>query len=101
MELTGLLHTLGEKEIQVQLGWNIPALQRTNTENSKQILPDKELRGPSPNFHFHVSVSNLYIPMLDLPILLQEICVCERFIHSHARSAYSAAGNMWDDPWNI
>ncbi len=47
------------------------ALQRTNTENLKQIFPEKELRGHSPNFHIHVSVSDLYIPTIDL---LQEIC---------------------------
>ncbi len=28
-------------------------------------------------------------------------CVCERFIYSHIRSAYFAAGNMWTDPYNI
>jgi hypothetical protein len=28
-------------------------------------------------------------------------CVCERFIYSHDRSAYSAAGNMLTDPGNI
>jgi hypothetical protein len=28
-----------------------PALQRTNTENSKQMFPEKELRGQGPNFH--------------------------------------------------
>jgi hypothetical protein len=50
------------------------ALQKTNTENSKQTFPDKELCGHSPNFHIHVSVSDLYIPTIDLPILLQEIC---------------------------
>jgi hypothetical protein len=32
------------------------------------------LGGLSPNFHIHVSVSDLYIPKLGLPILLQEIC---------------------------
>jgi hypothetical protein len=47
-------------------------MQRTNTENSKQIFPEKELRGHSPNFHIHVSVSDLYIPTMDLSILLQE-----------------------------
>jgi hypothetical protein len=36
-------------------------LQRDNTENSKQIFPEKELRGHSPNFHIHVSVSDLHI----------------------------------------
>jgi hypothetical protein len=47
--------------------------RRTNTKNSKQIFPEKELRGHSPNFRIHVSVSDLYIPMIHLPILLQEI----------------------------
>ncbi len=28
-------------------------------------------------------------------------CVCERFLYSHNRSAYSAAGNMWTDHENI
>ncbi len=48
------------------------SLLRTNTENSKQIFPEKELLDHSPNFHMHVSVSDLYIPTMDLPILLQE-----------------------------
>jgi hypothetical protein len=47
-------------------------LQRHNTENAKQIFPEKELRGLSPSFHSHVSVSDLYIPTIGLPILLQE-----------------------------
>jgi len=49
-------------------------LQRTNTESLKQVFPEKELRGHSPNFHIHVLVIDLYIPTMDLPILLQEIC---------------------------
>ncbi len=49
-------------------------LQRTNTENSKQIFTEKELRGHSPNFHIHVSMSDLYIPTIGQPILLKEIC---------------------------
>jgi hypothetical protein len=57
-----------------QPSWKFPlsALQRNNTENSKQIFLDTELRDHSPNFHIHVSVSDLYIPLIDLPILLQE-----------------------------
>ncbi len=51
------------------------ALQRQNTEISKQIFPEKEYRGLSPNFHIHASVSDLYI-------------------YFHNRSAYSAGGNM-------
>jgi len=49
-------------------------LQRQNTEISKQIFPEKEYRGLSPNFHIHVSVSDLYISTIGLPILLEEIC---------------------------
>jgi hypothetical protein len=39
------------------------------------------LHGLSPNYHIYASVSDLYIPTIDLPILQQE--------------------NMWTDPWNI
>jgi hypothetical protein len=53
-------------------------MQRHNTENSKQICSEKELHGLSPNFHIPVSVGDLYIPTIGLPILLQE--------------------NMWTDP---
>ena len=56
-------------------------LQRHNTENSKQIFPEKELRGRSPSFHIHVSVSDLYIPTIGLPFPLQK--------------------NMWIDPIGI
>jgi hypothetical protein len=52
----------------------LSALQRQNTEISKQIFPEKEYRGLSPNFHIHASLSDLYIPMIGLPILLEEIC---------------------------
>jgi hypothetical protein len=43
------------------------SLQRQNAENLKQIFPEKEYRGLSPNFHIHVSVSDLYIPTMGLP----------------------------------
>jgi hypothetical protein len=46
-------------------------LQRHNIENSKQIFPEKELGGLSPNFH---------------------ILVYERLMYSPDRSAFSAAG---------
>jgi hypothetical protein len=39
-------------------------LQRQNAENLKQIFPEKQYRGLSPNFHIHVSVSELYIPTM-------------------------------------
>jgi hypothetical protein len=54
------------------------ALQRHSTENSKQIFSETELRGHSPSFHIHVSMSDLYIPTIDLPILLQEYMYVDR-----------------------
>ncbi len=36
------------------------------------MFPEKELRGYSPNFYIHVPVSDLFIPLIGLPILLQE-----------------------------
>ncbi len=54
-------------------------MQRQYTENSKQIIPEKELRDLSPNYYF--SVCDLYIPTIGLPIVLQE--------------------NSWTDPGNI
>jgi hypothetical protein len=40
----------------------------------KQIFPEKEYWGLSPNFHIHGSVSELNIPTMGLPVLLYEIC---------------------------
>jgi len=59
-----------------------PTSALPNTKNLKQIFPEKELRVHSPNFHIHVSVSDLYIPTIELPILLQEICG-PKIAHSH------------------
>jgi hypothetical protein len=58
---------LGVKELKVREGQIMLTLQGHNTENSKQIFPEKERRRHSPNS-------------------------CERFIYSHDRSVYSAAG---------
>jgi hypothetical protein len=41
-----------------------PTLQIHCTENSKKIFPEKVLCRLSPNFHIHVSVSDLYIPTI-------------------------------------
>ncbi len=54
------------------------ALQRRNTENSKQILSGNELRGYTHNSYIHASASNLYISQIGLPILLQENRWAER-----------------------
>jgi hypothetical protein len=49
-------------------------LQKQNAENLKQIFPEKVYRGLNPNFQIHASVSELYIPTMGLPFLLEEIC---------------------------
>ncbi len=48
--------------------------QIQNAEKFKQLFPEKEYRGLSPNFHIPVSVSELYISTMGLPFLLEEIC---------------------------
>jgi hypothetical protein len=48
------------------------ALQRQCTKNLKQIFQEMKLRGLSPNSYIHVSVSDLFIPTIGLPIVLQE-----------------------------
>jgi hypothetical protein len=48
------------------------SLQRPYTENAKQIFPETKLRNLSPNSYIHVSVNDLFIPKIGLPILLQE-----------------------------
>jgi hypothetical protein len=49
-----------------------PAYHTAKTQYRKfeTNIPRNGLRGLSPNVHIHVSVSNLYIPMVGLPILL-------------------------------
>jgi hypothetical protein len=59
---------------QSQVLLTLIALQRQNAENLKQIFPEKEYRGLSPNFHIHVSVSELYFSTMGLPFLLEEMC---------------------------
>jgi hypothetical protein len=39
---------------------------------NRAIIPRKGMRGLSPNSHIHLSVSDLYIPTIGLPIMLQE-----------------------------
>ncbi len=53
-------------------------LQRTNTENSKQIFPEKELRGHSPNFHIHVTIMCLWANYIFPP----SICLfcCRKYV---------------------
>ncbi len=40
-------------------------------EDLNYVFPDIKLRGFVPNFHIHTFVSNLYIPRILPPILLQ------------------------------
>ncbi len=58
------------RECSLILGEREYALQRTTTENSKQIIPEKELRGHRPDFHIHVSVCDLHIYVFPRSICL-------------------------------
>jgi hypothetical protein len=50
----------------------LDALECSLQRNSIYVFPEKELRDLSPNFHNHVSVSDLYIPPIGPPFLLQQ-----------------------------
>jgi hypothetical protein len=52
-------------------GRSLPFIPHCN-ENPIFVFPEKELRSLSPNFHIHVSVSNLYIPRISSHIFLQQ-----------------------------
>jgi hypothetical protein len=41
-------------------------------KNPIYVFPEMKLRGLVPNSNVHVSVSNLYIPRISPPILLQQ-----------------------------
>ena len=45
---------------------------KTKYRNFETNISRKEYRGLNPNFHIHASVSDLYIPTIGLPILLEE-----------------------------
>jgi hypothetical protein len=67
---------MNKKEV---MSYHSHAMQRNNTENLKQLLPEKELRCHShTQFPLSCVLRDLYISTNDLPILLQE--------------------NMWTDP---
>jgi hypothetical protein len=48
------------------------ALQRYCPENWEKIFRERKLHGLSPSFYIHISVSNLFILTIDLPIWLQQ-----------------------------
>jgi hypothetical protein len=77
--------TKQSRNVRIQ-AWTVEKFKTTHCKDTlqkllKRIFPEKELRSPSPYLDVHVSVSNLYIPTIGLPILLQE--------------------NMWTDPGSI
>jgi hypothetical protein len=49
-----------------------PHCRRHITEHLKQIFPEKGLRSYNPNSYIHVSLSDLFIPLIGMPFLLQE-----------------------------
>jgi hypothetical protein len=69
----GLVGVWMKSKCTVHCKETIPKIRKLATN-----IPRNEFRSLSPNIHIHVSVSNLYIPTIGLPILLQE--------------------NMWADP---
>ncbi len=69
-------------------------LRRHCTENWEKIFPERKQRGISPNFNIHISVCDLYIPTIGLPIWLQEnrwtdlgnILIAHRYMNVYGRA---------------
>ncbi len=68
----------GQWESNINVWFRIMYSQKWNC--GALLFPKQNYNVLSPNFHIHVSVSDLYISSIGLPILLQE--------------------NMWTDPGN-
>jgi hypothetical protein len=84
MKKTGLLYTDTTVSLSYMYVNNLCIVQptaKTQYRKSKTNIPRK---GTAP-------------PLFQFP----HSCVCERFIYSHDRSAFSAEENMWTDPGNI
>ncbi len=63
------LQMKGQWESKIKVWFQFMYSQKWNYVAS--LFPKQNYNVLSPNFHIHVSVSNLYIPRLGLPILLQ------------------------------
>ncbi len=72
VHLLGLARTLLTRSLRPppQLTLATPQIHIPKTQ--KQIFPEIKLHGLVPNSYIHVSVSDLYIPTICLPIRLQE-----------------------------
>jgi hypothetical protein len=68
-------------------------MQRHDSENSTQKFPENELRGISPNFHIHVSLNDLNIPTIGLPILLQGKYVERSWVYINRYQTHECCGN--------
>jgi hypothetical protein len=51
---------------------NLLTKRTAKTEYWNNIFPERKLRGLSPNLYIRISVSDLYIPLIGLSILLHE-----------------------------
>jgi hypothetical protein len=59
-------------------------------EHLKHIFPEMKLRGLIPNFYIHVSCSDLYIPMISLPI-----CYFLILYDTHRLKSFSITSGLW------
>ncbi len=83
LEKTSKTSTTCRKKVVMRV-WelSVSTLQRHSTANSKQIFPETEL----------MSTAQYQVP---------HSYVCKRFLYSHHRSAYSAAGKYVDCSWEL
>jgi hypothetical protein len=65
-------------------------------ENPIYVFPEKELPGLSPNFHIHVSVSDLYIPSTGPHIFLQQNMQTDRRNRTYINRSQTRECGNWD-----
>jgi hypothetical protein len=75
---------------------SLPSLSHCN-ENRIHVFPEKELRGLSPKFHIHVSVSDFNLPKIDPHIFPQQNrqTNCGNILYCMIRSQTHECGN-WE-----
>ncbi len=56
----------------VHTSWQSSSWSAHCNKNPINLFPEKEFRGLGPNFHIHVSVSDLYMPKIGPHIFLQQ-----------------------------
>jgi hypothetical protein len=85
-----------------RLNFTQPACMHFRKIGGHSLFPKQNVNVLSPNFHIHVSVSDIYIPRIGLPILLQpnretgpdNVKIADRYLNAGIRNE-AAQFHFW------